>query len=778
MVAAASEEAFPPLPSREGRAPRGARPVGPTAAAESWTAVAAAAAAKDEQKASGRSGTASGERVESRRGEKSLIAEAAAPSIDALTGTTSGTGVPAPCGDLCSGDDGSGVGSVQDAGGVDQEEECEAEDGDAGDASDSGVATSGTACPSDIILDPKPTGNTSGPVLDASVVAALKTARERNFLLKLENHIISNLKNDKIERIRLTTPIPPYLRFLVHLVADYFGLTRIVDQKPGEKEKATMTLLKTSNTRIPDRTLAAISEEEGQKASEASEGSSRPSPTIIMGAPSAASAPGTMAPAATAVPTPALIPKIAMTAPAVAPSPQQPTAPVADDLSGGVPAVCQQQPPGPCGQKAAVVALAPKEARSAAPMAGDQELSEEAGGGPSEADSASQRTLRIMKKDLPSLGSLPPVVEECEEGRGQGGPGPAAGPEAGTARSSALGGEGVGADDDGELISRPAPVVIPGKIKIMKRREVSEESCDVRKNDTGDCSSKKDLSRLPVEEREQVYLETRARIFGESSGGSNGAENAPDVLSGADQAEDPQTAQRRAQMEMRLAQERMNDFRDPAYNRALGYARPQRPAYNGGRQGVSYQAAPTDTRPAIPPGALDGGPYPAMNETAAAQGMGYPQQPAPAVVRAPHPLGMQPPLPMVLPIGPQMPFQPMPQPLQPQQPQPQQQQQQQQPMPSRGKKMPQQQQPQMASQHQLQQQQFHQQQDQLQQMQQLQQLQQLVQLQHLHEQRQLQLQQQQQQQSPQEQVQHPQQQLQYSQQRLPPQQQQRQYKMP
>merc|ERR1712060_786055 len=97
------------------------------------------------------------------------------------------------------------------------------------------------------------------------------------------------------------------------------------------------------------------------------------------------------------------------------------------------------------------------------------------------------------------------------------------------------------------------------------------------------------------EEREQVYLETRARIFGESSGGSNGAENGLDtaaanakVLSGAVLAEDPQTVQRRAQLEMKRAQERMNDFRDPAYNRSLGYARPQRPVgSSGGRQSAS-----------------------------------------------------------------------------------------------------------------------------------------------------------------------------------------------
>eukprot|EP00439_Symbiodinium_sp_Y106_P029942 s4520_g3.t1 len=109
------------------------------------------------------------------------------------------------------------------------------------------------------------------PELDGLVMLALKSPKERNFLLKLESHIINNLQSGQIERIRLSTPLPPKLRKLervseitgtlqsvVHMVADYFGLHRNVDKEEGEEKKATMTLLKVNETRIPARTLSVI----------------------------------------------------------------------------------------------------------------------------------------------------------------------------------------------------------------------------------------------------------------------------------------------------------------------------------------------------------------------------------------------------------------------------------------------------------------------------------------------------------------------------------------
>eukprot|EP00434_Breviolum_minutum_P019910 symbB.v1.2.017566.t1/scaffold1365.1/size229487/13 len=96
------------------------------------------------------------------------------------------------------------------------------------------------------------------PELDGLVILALKSQKERNFLLKLESHIINNLQSGTIERIKLTTPMPPKLRKLVHMVSDYFGLHRMVDKEEGEEKKATMTLLKTPQTRIPVRKLSVI----------------------------------------------------------------------------------------------------------------------------------------------------------------------------------------------------------------------------------------------------------------------------------------------------------------------------------------------------------------------------------------------------------------------------------------------------------------------------------------------------------------------------------------
>ncbi|CAK9058970.1 unnamed protein product, partial [Durusdinium trenchii] len=99
---------------------------------------------------------------------------------------------------------------------------------------------------------------TALPELDGMVMLALKSPKERSFLLKLESHIINNLQSGTIERIKLTTPMPPKHRKLVHMVSDYFGLHRIVDKEEGEEKKATMTLLKMPQTRIPARSLSVI----------------------------------------------------------------------------------------------------------------------------------------------------------------------------------------------------------------------------------------------------------------------------------------------------------------------------------------------------------------------------------------------------------------------------------------------------------------------------------------------------------------------------------------
>lgn len=105
--------------------------------------------------------------------------------------------------------------------------------------------------------------NSEYVALDAATVAALHHPRERRFLLALESSIISSLQNSMIDRIELTTPLPPDLRSLIHSVADYFGLQRVIDQVPDQKDRVKITLLRTTASRVPDRTLARMCEELG-----------------------------------------------------------------------------------------------------------------------------------------------------------------------------------------------------------------------------------------------------------------------------------------------------------------------------------------------------------------------------------------------------------------------------------------------------------------------------------------------------------------------------------
>jgi len=148
-----------------------------------------------------------------------------------------------------------------------------------------------------------------------------------------------------------------------------------------------------------------------------------------------------------------------------------------------------------------------------------------------------------------------------------------------------------------ELVSRPQPTFVPGKIKVMQRRQAEGEEVPKSSGDESEPTAAKiDPSRLPLEERERYYLQARARIFGESGKAPEtpevDAEDAPVV-------EDPQTVQRRAARELKLAQERINDLKDPAYSRAIyprfGYAMKGK---GRGMQGfiAGFQAAPTDYR--------------------------------------------------------------------------------------------------------------------------------------------------------------------------------------
>ncbi|CAE8712903.1 unnamed protein product [Polarella glacialis] len=322
------------------------------------------------------------------------------------------------------------------------------------------------------------------PELDASVIAALKTPKERNFLLKLESHIVSNLQSDKIERIKLTTPIPPKLRFLVHLLADYFGLHRIVDQKPGEPQKATMTLLRTPNTRIPALSLAAICDE--------LDGKERPVMHLQQKDEGLA---------------------------AGGPLPVRPLTPSGSQVLAGPPSSSDANQHKPLSWAAMASKSTPLVGR---PRAGPRNL------GP-----------RMLKKD--GVGSLPSVEEgaaeegaeqteeggpleeegapldgleaavEASEAEGPGGPTPS--PEESPGDEAEDGEEEDGEDDetqsedeDDELISRPAaqPVMIPGQFKLLPRRQVEK----VPKGSGDEAESLCMLTSISI---------VRARIFAESA---------------------------------------------------------------------------------------------------------------------------------------------------------------------------------------------------------------------------------------------------------------------
>lgn len=138
-----------------------------------------------------------------------------------------------------------------------------------------------------------------------------------------------------------------------------------------------------------------------------------------------------------------------------------------------------------------------------------------------------------------------------------------------------------------EEVVAPAPVVIPGKVKIMQRRR-EDNSEHPQKGSGRDDDGKKDLSKLPFEEREQVYQQARARIFG-ASDTANGPSELPEIGNGV--AGQDAKAEQRRKHEMRLAQDRANDMKDPAYNRSLWCNMPN--PYGGHGQ-TSYNAAPSD----------------------------------------------------------------------------------------------------------------------------------------------------------------------------------------
>lgn len=116
--------------------------------------------------------------------------------------------------------------------------------------------------------------------LDPSIVSALQQGpRDRNFLLRIEKQFITHLQLENSDKIRLSTPFPPYQRMLVHRLADYFGLARIVEKKGQE---ATITLVKTAESQIPERSLLTVCNELNLMTTQPSSGSDeRVGPVMI-----------------------------------------------------------------------------------------------------------------------------------------------------------------------------------------------------------------------------------------------------------------------------------------------------------------------------------------------------------------------------------------------------------------------------------------------------------------------------------------------------------------
>jgi len=98
----------------------------------------------------------------------------------------------------------------------------------------------------------------SDPAPEGALTEALKGERERNFLLALEENVISGLQDSTIDRIELTTGIPKDLEGLVRNLAEYYGLQPEVDEGASANSTVKMTLVRTESSRIRAVTLAQL----------------------------------------------------------------------------------------------------------------------------------------------------------------------------------------------------------------------------------------------------------------------------------------------------------------------------------------------------------------------------------------------------------------------------------------------------------------------------------------------------------------------------------------
>ncbi|KAG0004294.1 hypothetical protein BGZ65_000620 [Modicella reniformis] len=100
--------------------------------------------------------------------------------------------------------------------------------------------------------------DTEDAALDAFLVNALKNRNDRIFLLKLEREFCNFLNNPSQEQMEFP-PLNSYYRMVIHRVANYFKITRVV----GPQQK--IILYKTEQSAIPALQFSDLVEEEEQQ---------------------------------------------------------------------------------------------------------------------------------------------------------------------------------------------------------------------------------------------------------------------------------------------------------------------------------------------------------------------------------------------------------------------------------------------------------------------------------------------------------------------------------
>ncbi|KAG0008804.1 hypothetical protein BGZ80_003038, partial [Entomortierella chlamydospora] len=100
---------------------------------------------------------------------------------------------------------------------------------------------------------------TEDTVLDEFLVNALKNRQDRIFLLKLDREFCSFLNNPSQEQLEFPS-LNSYYRMVIHRVANYFKITRVVD--PQQKK---IILFKTEQSAIPALRFSHLVEEEEEQ---------------------------------------------------------------------------------------------------------------------------------------------------------------------------------------------------------------------------------------------------------------------------------------------------------------------------------------------------------------------------------------------------------------------------------------------------------------------------------------------------------------------------------